>query len=907
VKGNSSWDKRWGVRFRMQVGVAVNLLLVSLLIVPCSRLAAQATASQESNVLRGKLANGLHVVIVRNTLAPVVTEVVNYLVGSNEEPATFPGTAHAQEHMMFRGSPGLSVDQLSEISAAVGGSFDADTQQTVTQYYFTVPADDLDLALHIEAVRMRGVDDSQKEWDHERGAIEQEVSRDNSNPFYLFYLKLLKAMYQGTPLEDSGLGTRPSFDKMQASYLKNFYDTWYAPNNAILIIVGDVDPESTLAEVKSLFGGIPSKTIPKRPSIVLPPAKAETLHIPSDFPFGLAAIAFRMPGYSSPHFAAANVLGDVLSSERSTLYALVPEGKALFSTFEMQSVPESSLGFALAGYPKGASADVLLGQVRDILSADLKNGFPADLVTAAKRHELAHLEMEKNSVSGLAFAWSNAVAVEGRRSPADDVRAMQAVTVQDVDRVARKYLTLANAVIGILPPQPSGKPISQSSFGGAESFAPKHVHPVPLPPWAAQALARLSVPKSTVRPVVSTLSNGIRLIVQPESVSNTINVYGDILSNSDLEAAKGQKGVDSVLSQLFDFGTTTLNRLQFQAALDAIGADESAGTSFNLQVLANHFDRGVELLADNELHPALPPQAFAIVQRQEAAYVAGRLQSPHYLAGRAEDRALFPKDDPVLRQETPGSVTGLTLQDIENYYQHVFRPDLTTIVVIGKVTPDEAKSVIEKYFGGWRASGPKPPTFLPAVPLSKVSATTVPDKSRVQDSVTLAETLGINRFSPDYYALELGNEVLGGGFYASRLGQDLRENRGLVYYVGSSVDAGKNRTVYSVTYGCDPQNVSKARQIVVRDLKSMQTTPVAARPLDEAKALLLRQIPLGEARVSSIAQGWISRSEIGLPLNEPILAGQRYLMLTAQQVEAAFARWLRPPDLVQVVQGPNPQ
>ncbi len=881
-------------------------LLALLVLIPCASLAAPGATSVEGNVLRSKLANGLRVVIVRNTLAPVVTEVVNYRVGSNEEPATFPGTAHAQEHMMFRGSPGLDANQLAEISAAMGGSFDADTQQTVTQYFFTVPASDLDLALHIESIRMRGVEDSQKQWDNERGAIEQEVSRDHSNPFFLFYLKLLKAMYQGTPLVDSGLGTRPSFEKMQAGYIKKFYDTWYAPNNAILIIVGDVDLRSTLAEVKSLFDGIPPKTLPARPKIVLPPVKAETLHIPSDFPFGLAAIAFRMPGYSSPDFAAAEVLGDVLSSERSTLYALVPEGKALFSTFELQSVPQSSLGFALAGFPKGASGETLVSEVRNILSNDLKNGFPADLVTAAKRHELAHLEMQKNSVSGLAFAWSNAVAVEGRRSPADDVGAMQAVTVQDVDRVARKYLTLADAVTGILPPQPSGKPISRSSFGGAESFAPKHVRPVPLPSWAAEALARLSVPNATVHPVTSTLSNGIRLIVQPESVSDTINVYGDIRSDSDLEAPKGQKGVDSVLSQLFDFGTTTLNRIQFQAALDAIGADESAGTGFSLQVLAQDFDRGVQLLADNELHPALPPRAFAIVQQQEAAYVAGQLQSPDYLAGRAEDRALFPQDDPVLRQETPGSVSGLTLQDVKSYYQQVFRPDLTTIVVIGKVTPAEAKAVIEKYFGSWQSSGPKPPTFLPAVPPNKFSATTVPDRSRVQDSVTLAETLGINRFNPDYYALELGNEVLGGGFYASRLGQDLRENSGLVYYVNSSVDAGKNRTKYSVTYGCDPDNVSKARVIVIRDLESMQTAPVAARPLDEAKALLLRRIPLSESSESSIAEGWISRSEIGLPLNEPILAGRRYLKLTAQQVEAAFARWLRPSDLVQVVQGPAP-
>jgi zinc protease len=892
-----------------------NLLRRGMLIVlllggaaPAAFPARQAgEAAAESNVLRATLTNGMRVVIVRNRLAPVVTTMVNYLVGSNEVPKGFPGTAHAQEHMMFRGSPSLSADQLSEISAAIGGSFDADTQQTVTQYFFSAPAEDLDLALHIEAIRMKGVDDEQKLWEKERGAIEQEVARDHSDPFEVFYEKMLAALYKGTPLENSGLGTRPSFDKTTAAMLKEFYDKWYAPNNAILIIVGDVEPEQALAEVKRLFSDIPAKKLPAHPAVNLEPVKAETLNIPSDFPFGMAAIAFRLPGTDSPEFAAANVLSDVLNSQRGTLYALVPEGKALFAGVEFESLPKSGFGIIEVGYPKGADSDALVKETRQILEDDLKNGFPADLVAAAKRRELAHEEMQKNSVDGLAFEWSQAVAIEGRRSPEDDIRAIEAVTPEDVNRVAKKYLTFDHAITAILPPQPSGKPTSHSTFGGAESFASKNVKPVPLPDWAAKALARLSVPQLTVHPVVSTLPNGIRLIVQPETVSNTISVYGHIKNNPDLEAAKGHDGVAGVLDQLFSFGTTTLDRLEFQKALDDIGADESAGTDFSLSVLADHFDRGVELLAANELHPALPEKAFEIMRHQEARYVAGRLESPGYLAHRAREAALFPKDDPVLRQATPETISGLTLPSVKGYYHEVFRPDLTTLVVIGKVTPEDAKSVIEKYFGEWKAAGPKPATDLPAVPPSKTSATTVPDKSRVQDSVTLAETLDITRFSPDYYALELGNEVLGGGFYASKLGQDLRETSGLVYYVGSSLDVGKNRTVYSVSYGCDPPNVSKARTLVIKDLKAMQTAPVEEQHLTQAKAILLRRIPLAESSVSSIARGWISRADIGLPLDEPVIAARHYLELTAEEVQAAFKRHLRPEALVQVVQGPQPQ
>ena len=148
-----------------------------VMLVFCAPLnSASPEAEHASNVTRATLANGLRVVVVRDTLAPVVTTVMNYQVGSNEAPAGFPGMAHAQEHMMFRGSPGLSADQLADISAAMGGNFNADTQQTVTQYFFTVPAEDLDVALHLEAVRMRGSLDTDDLWKEERPAIEQEVA-----------------------------------------------------------------------------------------------------------------------------------------------------------------------------------------------------------------------------------------------------------------------------------------------------------------------------------------------------------------------------------------------------------------------------------------------------------------------------------------------------------------------------------------------------------------------------------------------------------------------------------------------------------------------------------------------------------------------------------------------------------
>jgi zinc protease len=437
------------------------------------------TAPEE--VVRATLENGLRVVIVPNNLAPVVTTVMNYLVGSNEAPPGFPGTAHALEHMMFRGSPELSAGQLANITAALGGEFNADTQQTVTQYFFTVPAADLEIPLRLEAIRLRGLLADEQLWDQERGAIEQEVAQDLSNPQYVFYTRLLAALFKGTPYAHDALGTKPSFDRTTAALLKNFHDTWYVPNNAILVIAGKVEPQKTLKLVKELFGSIAKKELPAREPVRLEPVRPEKMALQTDLPFGLVVCAWRFPGYDSPDYAAAKVLADILASRRGNLYALAAQGKALTTDFDLTALPQAGLGAAMASFPKGGKAAALLQQVKETIREWPQQGFDPDLVAAAKKRAAARLEFKKGSVSGLALAWSDALAVEGRQSPAEDLQAIEKVTAADVDRVARKYLNPDRAITAVLTPTASGKPVTTGGFGRRETVQIKSTGKVTLP------------------------------------------------------------------------------------------------------------------------------------------------------------------------------------------------------------------------------------------------------------------------------------------------------------------------------------------------------------------------------------------------------------------------------------------
>jgi zinc protease len=882
--------------------------IVVAVLIAASLVFAQEKPLGNAGVTRAALDNGLRVVIIRDPLAPVVTVEENYLVGGDETPAGFPGMAHAQEHMAFRGCSELTADQISAIFAQLGGSGNADTQQNITQFFETVPAADLAIALRADADCMQDIQDSQTEWAKEKGAIEQEVARDLSNPTYKFITRANEDMFAGTAYSHDPLGTKDSFDATTGEMLKQFYKSWYAPNNAILVITGDVQPDAVLSKVKEFYGKIERKSLPPRPEIKLPPVKSESFTLDSNLPYLLAFIAYRMPGTDSPDFAAVQILCDVLSSQRANLYALVPRGKALGTEFGLaETYPKASVTYGEVVLPADGDSAAVIQEMRSILADYAKNGVPEDLLEAAKRREIVGAEFRRNSIPGLADAWSEALAGEGRSSPDEGINAMKRVTLQDVNRVAKQNLLDQNSITAVLKPSPSGAAVASKGFGGTEQLTSTPTKPVELPGWASSELLSLQIPAASPPVADMTLPNGIRLIVKTLSIAPTVSVLGSVKHDARMETSPGKDGVADVLQNLFSYGTKSLNRLAFQKALDDIAADESAGFDFSLQVLKENFSRGVQLLADNELNPALPEQAFNVIKPQTAQFVAGQLKSPGYRASRSLNLALLPANDPVLRQTTPETVSSLALDNLKDYYAKTVRPDLTTIVVIGDVSPDEARSVIENWFGQWKTVGPTPKVDLPVVPENKASAATVPDATQLQDTVTLSETVPMNRFDPDYYPLQLGNHVLGGGFYATRLYHDLRQVNGYVYNVDVSLNATRTRTTYTIRYGCDPQNVSKARQLIERDLNSMQKENVTPAELQQAKALLLRQIPLGESSENGLAGGLLARAQIGLPLDEPVRAAKLYFSMTAEQVREAFAKRIRPGGFVQIVRGAAPQ
>ena len=437
---------------------------------------------------------------------------------------------------------------------------------------------------------MRDTLNLQSEWAQERGAIEQEVSRDQSNAFFRFYEKALAALFAGTPYAHDPLGTRPSFQKTTGAMLRSFYTRWYAPNNAVLVIAGDVIRSARSAKCVRFSPRFHAARY----------RRARRPGCSRSAPSIRSATSATSP-FRSRSWPIACRASSIPISPRPTWRATCsPVRAAISSPCRLKEKPwpraSSSSRFPMPAWPTRSSPrrPAAIPRRRSRRSttrsrAIRRTAFRRTWSRLAKRREIAQLQYACNSIDGLATQWSDALTVQGLESPDDAAARYAKVTPDDVARAMKTYLRRDLAVAGILTPQPGAAPGGGGGFGVRDTFSSKNAKPVALPSWAARLNAPPAIGASLLDPRDQTLPNGIRLIVQPESVSPTVTLRGIVRHNRYLQEPAGKEGTDDLLSGLFAYGTTSADRLAYQAQLDAIAADVSAGTSFDLSVPSVEF------------------------------------------------------------------------------------------------------------------------------------------------------------------------------------------------------------------------------------------------------------------------------------------------------------------------------
>ena len=884
----------------------LRIALLALAFALCTQAAALAQGGPgDAGIFTTMLHNGLRIVVVEDRAAPVIQAGMWYGFGSLQERPGKTGLAHALEHMMFRGTPEISAGGLDDIVARLGAQMNGQTTYDFTQFYFEMPADKLDVALAIEADRMQHAALLASGWAIERNAVLNEIDGDESSPFFNLLSRVRAAAFPAQPAGRTPVGERSDVANATVADIRRYYQEWYAPNNATLVIAGDVDHAAAFARAQRFFGAIPSKRLPEWSEKNPVASRGRIVEAEFPFPFEVLDLAYSVPGDTQHGEPAISTLSTLLENQRSPFYrALVQSNIAL----AIEANPDTQLKGGLLdvfivlnpGHTSAEAQSVFASTMESVL----RNGFDPDLVLAAKRMTIAQRIYDADSIDGIGDLAGYTYGIVRERLADEDHR-LDALTGEDLLAAARTYLSRPSVVGRLSPNDTPPRGASQKSNAEASDDFSKRVPngPIVEPSWVAKSVATPTGARSKLAPTEFTLSNGLHVLVQRKSDRPTVVISGSISSSPGF-APPGKEGIIRLASAAADYGSTEYSFEQRRKTTDEMGAIVSTGQDFSAQAQTRDFERVVAILADGEERPSFEDPWLNIERSQLANSLQSEGQISGVMVNRAYDRLLLANVDPTLRQPTAQSVAGISREDLLAYTSAYWRPDLTTIVVVGDISPQRVREALEASFGKWRATGAKPdPRLMPMPPAA--SGHDYIGTAANQVYIRLGQP-ALSRSSADYNTFAVLNQILGaGGAFESRLWQELRQKRGLVYSVDSSIEADADRGDLRVELNASPQRVVEAVGFVRQELRRLQEQPVSQTELQEAKVKLVNNALLEEASSSGQAKQLLDIALNRLPPDYYRTLNERFARITAADVQRVAREYLRPASLVEVYSGPS--
>ncbi|HEY9084612.1 MAG TPA: pitrilysin family protein [Candidatus Tyrphobacter sp.] len=866
---------------------------------------AQPTAPGDPGIYTTRLRNGLQVIAVEDHAAPVVECAMWYRFGSLDETPGKTGLAHALEHMMFRGSEHISAGGLDDITERLGAEMNGQTDYDDTEFYFVMPADKLDVALAIESDRMQHALLRQSDWNIERGAVLSELDDDAGSPFFDLLSRVRAAAYPGQPNGRVPIGYRRDVEHATAADIARYYHEWYAPNNATLVVAGDVDHGTVFRRAQQFFGAIPARRIPQHRYADPKPAAGAVVEAAFPFPFEILDLAYAVPGDTEPGEPAVSTLATLIENERSPFHqALVDSNIALTIQAESDTQLKGGLLNVFVILNPGHTGEEAQSVFQATMQHVLADGFSPSLVEQARSITLAQRIFSEDSIQGFGDLAGYTYGLVGERIRDEDAR-LAALTPESLLAAARRYLRTPT-VIGHLRPNasPPHHNSGKANTAISDDFSSRVPNgPIIEPASIRAALRTPTIEHSTLSPTSFTLSNGLRVIVQEKHDRPTFTMLGRIASSPAFEPP-GEEGMVRLASDLADYGSSNEPFDARRQAIDDMGAQIGFGQDFTADGLARDFDRVVAIVADGEEHPAFPEPWFS----RDRGQIANSLTAEARISGEAIDHLyqehLLAPDDPALRRPDADTVLSITREDLLAYVGRYWRPDLTTIAVVGDVTPQQVRAAFEHTFGNWQRVGPKPNVHQEALPSARAADAYIGTAAN-QVFVRLGQP-AVARTSPDYDAFLVLNQILGAsGAFESRLWQELRQKRGLVYSANSSLVADRDRGNFQIELEAAPEHVQSAVAFVRAELRRLQQVPVSATELQEAKLRLVGNALLAEASADGQAQQLLDIAVYGLPLTYERDRNEELAHVTAADVLRVARRYLEPDRLIQIYAGPS--
>lgn len=864
---------------RLVVSIAVVFAISSVLVAGERRYAFEQI----------ELDNGLKVITLEDHSCPIVAVQVWYHVGSKNEDPERQGFAHMFEHMMFRGTDLVSSDDFDNFTHRVGGNNNAYTSFDQTVYVMELPSNQLELALWLEAERMAFLKIDQEGFNTERKVVIEERRMGLNRPYGTVLEKLLAEVFHEHPYRWSTIGKIAHLRKATIDELGAFWDTFYVPNNATLVVVGAVKHDEVQRLAKKYFGWIPRCPAPPRIAIKEPEQQeAKTVKLKEEKgPLPVVGVVYRTVPMSHPDQLPLEVLmGVVGGGESSRLY--------------VDAVKEQKIAQMAVGAAFGLEQDGLIGAGGMLLPFGKKK----ELMQTIKRHlkrvteepiteaELNKMknQMRRGEVTGAVTAASKA-GLLGRYAVLfgdaelinRQLAEIDAITVEDVQRVAKKYIKKEHRISLLIEPSVGG--VLGSLLGGddeapeeaattqagenrvAKRTGPKAeaVRPKAFPtepPYADLLDAYPDIPSAE-----KVLPNGLKVVVVE---NHEVPMVWTMLGIKSGAWTEDKPGVASTTMSMLTLGTKVHDAKQLAEVLEsnAINLYGSAGmdtASVSASALLPQLDLAMELLTEVVQQPTFPKDEFDILQQQTRMGLMVSTKTPEYLADRAFRRQLY-GDHPYARTAT-GELEDLgkvKVEDLKAWWAKNLRPDNAVMYVAGDITPAGAFKLIDKHLGDWKVAGALEASALANIPAKKATHIYIVDRpGSVQSQIRIGH-IGIVRKSPLYFVSRVLSTIFGGSFN-SRLNKAIRVEKGLTYGARGGLRPRRFAGQLLISTFTKTASTAEAIRTILDEIKKIQSDPPTTDEISDTKTYITGSFPGSrETPMATVGDLWMIETQ-GLP------------------------------------------
>ncbi|HET6248570.1 MAG TPA: pitrilysin family protein [Tepidisphaeraceae bacterium] len=903
------------------IGPIVSLVLLLAIAI------GNSAAAEKSNTIdftQETLPNGLRVIYAPLKTAPVVEVRVFYHVGSRDERPDRQGFAHMFEHMMFRGSAHVKPQEHMKILGAVGAVVNAFTSFDQTVYHETLPASALETALYLEADRMASFKVSDQIFGTERKVVAEEWRmRYMNQPYGRIFGDFQKAAFSTHSYRWTPIGDMDQLRASRSNELQDFFNTYYVPNNAILVVAGDIDTPAAKALVSKYFAWIPRGADVVRDIPVEPPqTAARVVNVSYRVQLPRVEVGWRLPGYQDPDQPALDLLRTIVGGGRSgrlpRLLVSNDHPLAVDAVAHHFTLEDAGLFMVDATVMQGKDPAEVEKVMKEAVADVVANGVTQEELEKAKTQVRIELVNGRETATDIAEQVGEEALLTGdpNRVNTDPART-EAVTLADIQRVAKKYLLSDHSITLRVTPDPLGKAERAAATQAAMS---NEVVPPSKPVKARDVVFPKDWPAHAPEPHVTATAHfdkgteatidGVKVIVLTDTRLPLVN-WSLTTRHGSFEDPKGKEGASMLSNAMLHRGSAGLTFDQIAKDLEsrAITIDISDGrdiTRLAGNCTTPELEHALERSRQLYLQPTFDPAEFAKLKERTVNEIALSEDNPQTVAGEDLSAAVW-GDTPLGRHPTTASVSGITLDDVKQAYARNFSKDGAILMFSGDVTAERGQQLAKQLLDGWTTAGqPAPDLHVAGVTPARRHIILVDRPAGRQSSVRIAIPAYDIR-DPEKFTGSIAGQILSGGGIDSRLMRYVRAEKGLAYGVHGVFQPGRHNGAFVIGTETAVESTADAIDAIFKVITDMKNDNVTPEELAMAKTRVAGGLLMGMQTIGEQASFRVDAILNGYPIDYYDTYPAKVDEISAEQVKAIMNKYVDDTRMTIVVVCPAEQ